>query len=220
MDLKNLKINFLGDSITEGAGASSINKCYVNLIAENYGAICRNYGVGGTRIAIQKKSSECPQYDRNFVTRVDEMEQDADVVVIFGGTNDYGHGDAPLGDFSDTCNDTFYGALHNLYTSVINKYPDSLIIVLTPLHREGEQNPCGEGGRKPGPVAPLKVYCDIIRDVAQYYSLPVIDLYSTSGIQPNIPIIKQKYTVDGLHPNDVGHAKIAKIIAKFIYNSI
>lgn len=220
MDLKNIKINFLGDSITEGAGASCVENRYVNYIENNYGAICRNYGIGGTRIARQTTPSECPAYDRDFASRVDEMDADADVIVIFGGTNDYGHGDAPLGEFSDLTPYTFYGALHNLYKSVISKYPESLIIVLTPLHRAGEQDERGEAGRKPVPMANLKAYCDIIKEVAEYYSLPVLDLYATSGIQPDVQILREKYTVDGLHPNNKGHEKLAKMIARFIANNI
>ena len=99
---------------------------------------------------------------------------------------------------------------------MINKYPESLIVVLTPLHRVGEQDECGENGRKPVPMANLKVYSDIIKEVAEYYSIPVLDLYATSGIQPNIPIIKEKYTADGLHPNDEVHKRIAERIAEFI----
>ncbi len=216
MSLKDIKINFLGDSITEGAGASCVENRYVSRIALDYGAICRNYGIGGTRIARQTSLSECASGDRDFGSRVDEMDADADVIVIFGGTNDYGHGDAPIGNFCDTTPDTFYGALHALYTSVINKYPDSLVVVLTPLHRVGENNPNGENGRKSAPAAPLKTYCDAIKLVAEYYSIPVLDLYAASGIQPNLQILREKFTVDGLHPNDAGHKKIAKMIAEFI----
>lgn len=39
MELKNKKINFLGDSITQGAVASDISKCFVNLVAEKTGAV-------------------------------------------------------------------------------------------------------------------------------------------------------------------------------------
>ena len=50
MNLKNLKINFLGDSITEGCGTSDISKVYWNLLAERDGVVARGYGIGGTRI--------------------------------------------------------------------------------------------------------------------------------------------------------------------------
>ena len=47
MQLQNKKINFLGDSITEGSGASEHPKCYVSQVADLSGAVCRNYGIGG-----------------------------------------------------------------------------------------------------------------------------------------------------------------------------
>ena len=46
-----LKINFLGDSITEGCMASKPENGYVSLIGKMLNAEVRNYGIGGTRIA-------------------------------------------------------------------------------------------------------------------------------------------------------------------------
>lgn len=123
MELKNKKILFLGDSITEGVGASSPEKCYVSVFGKLSGAEVKNYGIGGTRIAKQSKISLSEESDRDFMSRVDEMDSEADVVVVFGGTNDFGHGDSTIGDFSSRDECTFYGALHILCTSLINKYP-------------------------------------------------------------------------------------------------
>ena len=97
MNLQGKKINFLGDSITEGHGTSGEACFFTTLIARETGAVCRNYGIGGTRIARQTIPSEKPRHDLDFPGRVDEMDPDADIVVVFGGTNDFGHGDAPLG---------------------------------------------------------------------------------------------------------------------------
>ena len=214
MELKGTKINFLGDSITEGAGTSSHDKMFTMLIEREYGAICQNYGIGGTRIARQKTPTE-EKWDRDFISRVPEMDNDADIVVVFGGTNDFGHGDAPLGTMADRTPDTFYGALHTLYSGLTEKYPRSAIAVVTPLHRVGEDNPRGDGS-KPEDGALLKTYVEIIREVAEYYSLPVLDLYKESGLQPNVPIIRKMYIPDGLHPNDEGHIILADKIARFI----
>ena len=92
MKLEGLKINFLGDSITEGHGASLPENFFWKRF-ERDGCICRGYGIGGTRIAEQQVPYD-ERMDQYFASRVDSMEKDADVVVIFGGTNDYGHGDA------------------------------------------------------------------------------------------------------------------------------
>ena len=213
MELKGTKINFLGDSITEGAGTSSHDKMFTMLIEREYGAICQNYGIGGTRIARQKTPTE-EKWDRDFISRVPEMDNDADIVVVFGGTNDFGHGDAPIGTMSDRTPYTFYGALHCLYTALTEKYPDVPVVILTPLHRLNEDSP--KGDNKPAPVGTLKEYVNIIREVAEYYSFPVLDLYKESGLQPKVPVIQQKYIPDGLHPNDAGNEILAHKIARFL----
>lgn len=210
MNLKGLKINFLGDSITEGHGCSDLeNNKFTSLIAAEYGAITRCYGIGGTRLARQTKPSEWPRHDLDFPSRVAEMDPDADVVVVFGGTNDFGHGDAPFGDFSDRTAETFCGALHELYTSLLEKYPEATIVVITPLHRATEAVPNMHG-------KVLKDYVDMIRRAAEYYSLPVLDLYAAYGVQPAVPVMMEKFMPDGLHPNDAGHVILANKIVKFI----
>ena len=214
MELKNKKILFLGDSITEGVGASSTEKCYVSVFGKLSGAEVKNYGIGGTRIAKQSKISLSEESDRDFMSRVDEMDSEADVVVVFGGTNDFGHGDSTIGDFSSRDECTFYGALHILCTSLINKYPKADIIFMTPLHRVSEDDEVNEIGLKH--EALLSGYVDIIKEVAGYYSLPVLDLFNTSGIQPKVDIIREMYMPDGLHPSDAGAEKIAKRLYNFL----
>ena len=209
MNLQGLKINFLGDSITEGHGCSSVEHCFASRIAAEYGAITRNYGIGGTRLARQTAPSEWPLHDRDFPSRVAEMDPDADLVVVFGGTNDFGHGDAPFGEFSDRTADTFCGALHELYTSLLEKYPHCPVVVLTPLHRATEAEPNMHG-------KVLKDYVDMIRKAAEYYALPVLDLWATYGVQPAVPVMLETYMPDGLHPNDAGQGILTGKIVKFI----
>lgn len=215
MEIKNKKVNFLGDSITDGTGVSCAEHIYLNLLKEDASlAEARNYGIGGTRIAVQQHKSN-PVWDQDFVSRVDGMDPDADLVVVFGGTNDFGHGDAPLGVFSDRTANTFYGACHVLMESLINKYPVSTIVFMTPLHRMSEDDPRGDGGKEKD-VARLSTYVDIIKEVAKYYSIPVLDLFSVSGIQPRVPILQKLYCPDGLHPNDAGHKIIAARLKGFL----
>lgn len=215
MELKNKKILFLGDSITAGGSASDYSKCYLNVIGDMTGAECIGFGVPGTRIARQKKPSPYAHWDESFIDRVDKMDHSADMVIVFGGTNDYGHGDASIGDMNDRTPDTFYGALHCLCTKLINKYPTSRIVFLTPLHRLNEDNLRGEGFKETESL-PLKGYVDIILEVAEFYSLPCLNLYATAGIQPNIPILREAYNPDGLHPNDAGHQLLAERIISFL----
>lgn len=214
MEVKNKKILFLGDSITEGVGASCVENGYVSVFGKISGADVRNYGIGGTRIARQKYPSSEPKFDLDFVQRVDDMESDADIVSVFGGTNDYGHGDAPLGTFASRDVYTFYGAMHILCQKLIKKYPKALIMFITPLHRLNENSEMNEIGIRNS--ASLSEYVDIIKEVARYYSLPVLDLYAVGGLQPEVDVIRELYMPDGLHPNDAGAKIIAERIMGFL----
>lgn len=207
MKLDGIKANFLGDSITEGCGTTDmVNKPFHALIGKKYGMVARNYGIGGTRIAKQHTPTVANlRFDLDFCQRVEEMDKDADLVVIFGGTNDFGHGDAPFGEEGDRTSDTFIGACHQLFRRAIENYPTAKIVVMTPLHRlEEDELDCK--GRT------LSEYVEAIRKVAEFYSLPVIDLWKNSGIQPRVDAIKEKFCPDGLHPNDAGHQKLADVI--------
>lgn len=180
----------------------------------------RNYGINGTRFALQKDTPYREWNDvvdtNSFCERFHKMDDDADAVVVFGGTNDYGHGSAPIGGFSDRTPDTFYGACHYLFSGLVKKYLGKTIVIMTPLHRYGEN----VAARLPlkAPYYNLKGYVDIIREVAEYYSLPVLDLFAVSGLQPEITEIKEKYMPDGLHPSDEGNRVIATKLKSFLEN--
>lgn len=63
-------------------------------------------------------------------------------------------------------------------------------------------------------------YVNILRELAEYYSIPLLDLYKCSGLQPQVPVITQKYMPDGLHPNDDGHKILAQLITAFLKNQL
>lgn len=212
MNLKNKTISFLGDSITEGHGASCVEKRFSEVLMEMAElADINNYGIGGTRIARQQKiNPDTLVWDENsFCERFDKVEE-ADIIVVFGGTNDYGHGDAPFGTFEDRSPDTYCGALHYLMSNMIKKFPKSEIVFVTPLHRADGNNINSSNGLT------LKPYADMIKQTAEYYSLPVLDLYANSGICPEIQEQNELYTVDGLHPNDFGYERVAKKLKTFL----
>ena len=214
MKLEGLTINFLGDSITEGVGTKSADEIYHAVLARKAGLKeARNYGISGTRFAYQNGTSETHPKDDNtdklcFSRRFDKMDNDADAVVVFGGTNDFGHGDAEIGSFDDRTPDTFYGACHYLFSGLVNKYPGKPIIIMTPTHRLQETLPIKS--------ETLRDYVNIIREVSEFYSLPVCDLYAMSGMQPQLQVMKEMYMPDGLHPNGAGNAVIAEKLMRFL----
>ena len=216
MELKGLKANFLGDSITAGVGTSSPEHIFLNVIKTECGlAEARNYGISGTRIARQTECAAAGNNDDcNYCARVAEMDPDADLIVVFGGTNDFGHGNAPFGEETDRTRDTFIGACHELFSSLLNKYPAATIVVMTPTHRWNEDASYGDW-RTNQPMI-LSEYVKVIKDVAAKYSLPVFDAYAMGGIQPLIPGQKEIYMPDGLHPSDAGNARIAQRLIGFL----
>lgn len=215
MELKNKKIAFLGDSITEGFGVADPDNIFWNVIARRSGAECYGYGIGGTRITPQINPSADPNWDRYFASRVEDMIPDADAVVVFGGTNDFGHGDAPMGTLTDRTEQSFCGAFHLLLEKLIRRYPQAQIVVMTPLHRDGE-NQLGVNEIGLRREIPLEGYVDAIIAISGYYGIPVLDLYRVSGLQPAVPVLKERYMPDGVHPNDIGHARLADKLMGFL----
>lgn len=211
MELQGRIINVLGDSITEGVGASCEQNRFTDVLWREYGLKkVNNYGISGSRIARQHAMTN-DRLERWFCSRIDEMDPSADAVVVFGGTNDYGHGDALMGTFDDRDDGTFYGACHVLMKGLLEKFVGKPILILTPLHRLVEDNPHNE---RKVVVYPLSAYRQALMEVATYYALPVLDLYATSGIQPQNDVCRERLCPDGLHPNDKGHAIIAHRIGE------
>ena len=62
----------------------------------------------------------------------------------------------------------------------------------------------------------LETYVRIIRKVCAYYAIPVCDFFATSGIQPNLELLRTLYCPDGLHPNDAGHERMEKRLEGFL----
>ena len=192
-----MKAIFLGDSITEGVGASSEANKYVNKVAEICGVEVKNFGVSGTRIA-----------------RAEVMDKDADKVFVFGGTNDYGHGDAKIGNENDDSPYTFNGGLNNLMKRLIGTYGKDKICFILPIRRFLEEDLFGQGHRKE-PTLNLKGYVDIIRSKCEKDGVDYIDLYN-DGIPKPLTDKGDEYTADGLHPNDKGHLFIAEKIKEYL----
>ena len=143
-----MKINFLGDSITAGATLASVDEMYTNILCKKVGAIENNYGVCGTRIARQTKPSAEAKFDEDFLKRAEKLDTTADFTFVFGGTNDYGHGDASLGEIGDKTPYSFYGALNLLTEYLLTKFNNRKFCYVLPLPRYNENSPYGETGAR------------------------------------------------------------------------
>lgn len=207
MELQGKIINFLGDSITEGVGTTSPDKVFHQLIKEEYNLkMAYNCGIGGTRIARQTVPSEKPRHDLTFEIRSVTMDKNADAIVVFGGTNDFGHGDALFGDPESDSEDiyTFCGAVNSLITSLEKQFPNAKIVFMTPLHRKTENEDRGPEGIH------LCEYVKALKTILEKRNVSCIDLFEINPIDVNIT----ELIPDGLHPSDEGHRILAKVVAQ------
>ena len=220
MELAGKTAVFLGDSITEGAGVSIKSNRYDNKLKEMYGlSDIYNYGIGGSRLAHQSVPSDNPRMDLCFCGRAYNMNKHADIVVVYGGVNDYIHGDAYFGEMSDTTPITFCGAVYYLMNYLKERYAEKTIVFMTPAHcnykgvsdKQASPRPI----KKPD-AKPLQAYVDVIKARGEELGIPVLDLFENLGLDPNDEDVKANFTVDGLHFNDEGHTYIAKALGKFL----
>ena len=199
-NLSGLKWNALGDSITEG---SNTNKTYLDYIVERTGILARNYGDAGTTIA------DIPnELGQGMVLRYLNMDNDADIITVFGGTNDMGL-DVEIGQWGDRDTSTLYGALTVLIEGLYEKYPAKKIGFILPLPRWTINGEHAKG---------LENYVAAIEDVCGRYSIPTLDLYHGSGLMPALSS-QQGVTFntgDTTHPNERGHNIISTKIQRFL----
>lgn len=222
MNLEGKTINFLGDSITEGVGVADRNhNRYDNRLKRecNLKAVY-NYGVSGTRLAHQSAPSDNPRHDLCFCGRAFDMMPYVDIVVVYGGVNDYLHGDAPIGQYGDRTPATFYGGVYFLMNALKEKYPNGKVVFLTPARcKTGDDDdlyPALHRPMKLPDAMPLLGYVEIIQRLARDFDIPVLDLYHTLGIDPHDDEMKKNYTADGLHFNDEGHKILADRLREFL----
>ena len=168
-----------------------------------------------------------------------EQGDSIDAVFIWAGTNEYNHG-VPIGDFfTETMRETnhngvevmrkfrtpifsdstFCGRINKVLDFLKNNYPTKQIVILTPIHRGfatfGSLNVQPAENFANGRGLYLESYIDALKHAGEIWAVPVINLYSLSGLYP----LSDKFVPyfvnaerDRLHPNALGHYRIARTI--------
>jgi lysophospholipase L1-like esterase len=223
------RVAFLGDSMTDKhrVGTTCIYWEYLSELLDIKPFV---YGINGDQWnGIYKQALKLHQ----------EKDTNIDAILIFAGTNDYNHG-IPIGEFfSETTkqtnynghevtrkyrtpimNDsTFCGRINKAMSYLKNNYPQQQIIIMTPIHRGfanfGEKNVQPDENYCNGQGLYVDAYIDALKQAASYWAVPLIDLYSISGLYPladaQVQYFHNKDT-DRLHPNALGDYRLAKTI--------
>ena len=205
-------INVLGDSVSS---TDYTRPNWWELIASKKGATFNNYAISGTSIAQLEGTA---QHGYCFAERYSSMTNDADMVVVMGGTNDV---TAELGAWDSSDITTFYGALNTLMGGLIDKYPGKPIVFVTFMKRATDVIT----DVNPWTTLQAKVATDtannqlraeaIIHKCAQY-GIPCVDIYNGSGINGLDDDNVYYRTSDELHPSEYGEKRIAGMIGNML----
>ena len=211
---KKKKIACLGDSITEGVNANGWQwHRYVDKYFKENGVETTivNLGIGGTSVCT---SSYVTASLQPFVNRLNTIPADTDVIVIFGGTNDWGN-NATLGTISDTGSSSFYGAYKYMLEWLAINRSNAKILTITPLKRYFRGNTTtwiNAQTTRNNKGQLLQDYVRAVKEVSEMYAIPCVDLHNESGLNPVLEIVRNKYMGDGLHPTAEGNKKMYPII--------
>ncbi len=223
------KVAYLGDSMTQRS-KNGTNTIYWEYLTDLLGIEPYVYGISG---------NQWNGIYQQAVKLREEKGTDVDAIFIFAGTNDFNHS-IPLGKFFNEptkptnhngtivnrkyrtiieSDSTFCGRINKVMTFLKANFPDQQIIIMTPIHRGfakfSENNVQPEENFANAEGLYIDDYVNILKQAALTWAVPVIDLYSLSGLYP-LSDSHTKYFInsdtDRLHLNAVGNYRLAKTI--------
>lgn len=199
---QNKKLLAFGDSITAGADGTGKVDPTISWVAYMQ-KLCGfssvdNKGISGAHIChMDGKTDGAVDRYINY--------KGYDCIAFFMGVNDI--------DFNNTPTEV-ESALDVIFAGLLAQNPDSKIGVITPMkeNRYVPYDTKNDRGFYP------KDYVDVIKKMADKYSLPVLDMYSYGNIGVRIPEMQgpDGFTIDKLHPTAKGYRRIATQIGAFI----
>ncbi|MCF2487463.1 SGNH/GDSL hydrolase family protein [Dyadobacter sp. CY347] len=133
--------------------------------------------------------------------RVSTIPTSSQIVFIRFGTNDYIK--YPLGDiYSPQDQTTFCGAYRLMLSLIHARVPNAIIILATPLHRNGEDTAIGTGIAAGVRFEQVR---DAIRSIAKIEKCLLCETSESGVSQRN----HANFLSDGIHPNAAGYGKIS-----------
>ena len=211
----NIRVTFVGDSITEGIGGNTDGSgkyiSYVNYVQDalRFGMVLNN-GKGGRMIADYTG-------DRSYAIAMDQdqlFNVNSQIIVMYAGLNDYlttlekkDFGTLDAGSTSGYC-----GQLQSLMNYLGEYYisTDFFIVTAYPASATDESTEVvGFAGGRPG----LNDYMEQQRILASRNGFHIIELYNIGFMDANDPQVAANLMSDSIHPNDAGYQVLGDHIA-------
>jgi MYXO-CTERM domain-containing protein len=196
----------VGDSITEGAGASEETKNYPSLLQGLFGNAVqvRNFGRSGATM-LSEGFGDLPYNQQVEFTNATEFVENAgadalvSVVIVLGANDSKPHNWEPNGVKNDQQFKADYVELVDHFLGLPTK---PVVYVALPLATTGDE-PCCEIR---GDVI-YEQQIPLIKQIAETKRLPIVDLNTDTTDHP-------EYFGDGVHPNDAGYQVMANLVKK------
>ena len=217
---------FLGDSFID---QGNLSREICTLLGCNEinrgisGAITASKG-GNSYQSLVDRIKDNVHDDSNENEHYHSLPSECDAIIINCSTNDYGTS-VELGTMEEGYSklNTFYGGVHFVINKLVAKYGNIPIIWINATHRFSsklaEFSISGDGKfirTRNNANHTLIEYIEALEEVCAAYSVPVVDAYRTSRIQPFFDKNKEEFTIDGLHPNSSGSKQIALKVLEII----
>lgn len=187
-----------GDSITQG-------NTWQNYLVSELGVVHTNLGLSSSCIS----SFDTWAISMSDDSRIDNIPLDTDILTIMGGTNDW-VSRIDIGNLDDETRDTFIGGYKYMIEKIMTRIPKARIILMTPPF--GYYNTGVGTGETNGVGKNLIEYINAVKSVAEYYKLPVINMYQDLGVnkfnKDNFLIVEDVQ----VHPNVEGGKRIAGLV--------
>ena len=202
---KGKKICAYGDSVTEQ------NK-WQSYVSSYFGCSFYNKGVGGTTVTQVNSSTNHMSGD----TRIETIPTDSDVILVFGGHNDWSSASINIGDIkTDALSESvsFKSAFALMLKKIQTRCPNAKIITMTPVGGRTEESSTNQDKQFYIRDLCMTDFADAVKEVSAYYGIPCIDINANSGINT---LNHTTYIADLIHPNVEG----GKLIANEVINGL
>lgn len=208
--IKSKKLAFCGDSITFGAnpdGGEAPLYAWPQQAGRLLGCQVTNYGVNGA-----SAGGESP---RVWSKAYNVVAEDTDIIGVMIGINDWGHGYA-IGSVEQKTG--FCGALHTMWQGFLKRFPPSAgKRIFCMIYPRIDIKPTGD-------IPAWSVWVKAIREVAEYYAIPILDFSKELGIDPHLDTEfiywrRMAGTTDGTHdahPTQITHNMMGKVVAAYV----
>lgn len=157
--LSGKKLVAIGDSMVQGHSIAK-DKGWVAMIANRNDMSYVNYGINGRYMTNKTYGTYA-----GVVDSYQDMDDDADYILVFAGTNDAA-AQVTMGDDNSTDPSEFKGALNIICDGLLTKYPTKHIMFITPYYRNNT----------------YPAYIEAIETICAKYSIPVFNNAKEGGI--------------------------------------